>query len=89
MVNHRVEDGSIPYPSDASFKSLLLLSAALSGDGGGSITPVKNIPRRGKMGCLVELLWHWSGEGERETPNAIDGGQARRSCSLFVGLLCD
>ena len=75
------------YPTQASFKSLSLPSVTPSGDGEGSITPVKNIPRRGKMGCLVELLWHRS--GERETPNAIDSGQARRSCSLFVGLLCD
>ena len=44
------------YPTQASFKSLSLPSVTPSGDGEGSITPVKNIPRRGKMGCLVELL---------------------------------
>ena len=55
------------YPSDASFKSLMLLSAALCRHSRlGSITPVKNIPWRGKMGCLVELLWHWDGERERD-----------------------
>ena len=41
------------------------------------------------MGCR-ELLWLRTGV-ERETPNAIDGGQGALSlpCSLFVGLLCD